>query len=420
MGRLRSRGAHHRTDDLRLRYVLHGALDGMRLPPPGALRRGDRLWEHTCSEAFVAADGVRRSGLRRAQLLAVARMGARTRSRPTARPAPLAASRARAADRRAARARCDRARRPRRVGRSLGLVSRRRPPRRLVGGRRGDERPALVLGARAIRAAARLPSPGRLSSRSRRRRAADADEDDRAMKFGIDRLLADRRSGAPLAGRRARPARASGIGHARPRALARCARGAAATSRVTAAFGPQHGLRGDKQDNMVESPDFDDPVHGIPGLQPLRRRAPADRRDARRVRRPARRPAGRRLAHLHLRHDAALRARSGGGAHGRRCGCSTGRTRSAARSRDSAPRRAGRASSARAPLPMRHGLTLGELARWFVRTLRLDVELRGRRRWKAGSPRDARASAGRSASARGSTRARTRRASRWRAAIPAP
>jgi uncharacterized protein YbbC (DUF1343 family) len=27
------------------------------------------------------------------------------------------------------------------------------------------------------------------------------------------------------------------------------------------------------------------------------------------------------------------------------------------------------------PMPMRHGLTLGELARWFVRTLRLDVEL---------------------------------------------
>ena len=33
---------------------------------------------------------------------------------------------------------------------------------------------------------------------------------------------------------------------------------------VAAAFGPQHGLRGDKQDNMIESPDFNDPVHGIP------------------------------------------------------------------------------------------------------------------------------------------------------------
>ena len=29
-------------------------------------------------------------------------------------------------------------------------------------------------------------------------------------------------------------------------------------------FGPQHGVRGDKQDNMIESPDFIDPVHQIP------------------------------------------------------------------------------------------------------------------------------------------------------------
>src|SRR5918994_3298959 len=39
---------------------------------------------------------------------------------------------------------------------------------------------------------------------------------------------------------------------------------AAGGVKLTAAFGPQHGLRGDKQDNMVESEDFTDPVHGIP------------------------------------------------------------------------------------------------------------------------------------------------------------
>jgi hypothetical protein len=33
---------------------------------------------------------------------------------------------------------------------------------------------------------------------------------------------------------------------------------------VSAVFGPQHGLRGDKQDNMMESPDFSDPARGIP------------------------------------------------------------------------------------------------------------------------------------------------------------
>src|SRR4029079_11401173 len=33
---------------------------------------------------------------------------------------------------------------------------------------------------------------------------------------------------------------------------------------LSAALGPQHGLRGDKQDNMIESPDFADPRLGIP------------------------------------------------------------------------------------------------------------------------------------------------------------
>lgn len=33
---------------------------------------------------------------------------------------------------------------------------------------------------------------------------------------------------------------------------------------LVAAFGPQHGMRGDKQDNMVETEDTTDPRHGIP------------------------------------------------------------------------------------------------------------------------------------------------------------
>ena len=33
---------------------------------------------------------------------------------------------------------------------------------------------------------------------------------------------------------------------------------------VCCAFGPQHGMRGDKQDNMVETDDYADPRHGIP------------------------------------------------------------------------------------------------------------------------------------------------------------
>ncbi|MFT7384847.1 MAG: hypothetical protein ACI90G_002432, partial [Urechidicola sp.] len=33
---------------------------------------------------------------------------------------------------------------------------------------------------------------------------------------------------------------------------------------IDRAFGPQHGMRGDKQDNMIESDDYVDPTHGIP------------------------------------------------------------------------------------------------------------------------------------------------------------
>src|SRR6476469_5363037 len=83
------------------------------------------------------------------------------------------------------------------------------------------------------------------------------------MKFGIDRLVAEPALRAPLAGRRiallAHPASVTAdLTHALD-ALAACG-----DMKISAAFGPQHGLRGDKQDNMIESPDYSDPVHGIP------------------------------------------------------------------------------------------------------------------------------------------------------------
>ena len=83
------------------------------------------------------------------------------------------------------------------------------------------------------------------------------------MKFGIDRLVAEPQLRAPLKGRRvallAHPASVT-----RDLTHSLDALGTCGDVKLTAAFGPQHGLRGDKQDNMVESPDFTDPVHGIP------------------------------------------------------------------------------------------------------------------------------------------------------------
>ncbi len=83
------------------------------------------------------------------------------------------------------------------------------------------------------------------------------------MKFGIDRLIEDESLQASLAGRRvallAHPASVTANLEHSLDALA-----AIESINLTAAFGPQHGLRGDKQDNMVESQDYIDPVHGIP------------------------------------------------------------------------------------------------------------------------------------------------------------
>ena len=83
------------------------------------------------------------------------------------------------------------------------------------------------------------------------------------MKFGIERLLADPALRAPLDGKRvallAHPASVTAdLTHSLD-ALAACP-----GITLSAAFGPQHGLKGDKQDNMMETPDEVDPRLGIP------------------------------------------------------------------------------------------------------------------------------------------------------------
>src|SRR5258708_9573924 len=83
------------------------------------------------------------------------------------------------------------------------------------------------------------------------------------MRFGIDRLIEEPELRKPLAGRRvallAHPASVT-----RDLVHSLDALATLGDVRLSAAFGPQHGLRGDKQANMLESQDYTDPVHGIP------------------------------------------------------------------------------------------------------------------------------------------------------------
>jgi uncharacterized protein YbbC (DUF1343 family) len=83
------------------------------------------------------------------------------------------------------------------------------------------------------------------------------------MKLGIDALLENEKLFRTLSGRRV-----ALLGH--PASVTRDSRhtldalAACSDLRLTAALGPQHGMRGDKQDNMIESDDYVDPALGIP------------------------------------------------------------------------------------------------------------------------------------------------------------
>ena len=193
------------------------------------------------------------------------------------------------------------------------------------------------------------------------------------MRFGIDRLLADAALRRPLANRRvallAHPASITSDWRHSLDAIA-----ATPDIRVTAAFGPQHGLRGDKQDNMIESPDFFDPVHGIPIFS---------------LYGEVRRPTDSMLEHFdvwlvdlqdlgcriytfittlrYVLEAAATRGQSV---------WVLDRPNPVGRPVEGTLLRSGWESFVGAgALPMRHALTMGEMARWFVRELKLDVDL---------------------------------------------
>jgi uncharacterized protein YbbC (DUF1343 family) len=192
------------------------------------------------------------------------------------------------------------------------------------------------------------------------------------MKFGIDRLLDEPEVRRPLAGRRvallAHPASVTrNLVHSLD-ALA-----ALGDMRITAAFGPQHGLRGDKQDNMVESGDFQDPLHHIPvfSLYGKVRRPTAQMMDTFDVLLVDLQDLGCRIYTFvtTLRYVLEEAARAGKEVW------VLDRPNPVGRPVEGLTLRPGQESFVGAgAMPMRHGLTLGEMAHWFVATLRLDVE----------------------------------------------
>src|SRR5689334_9994133 len=194
------------------------------------------------------------------------------------------------------------------------------------------------------------------------------------MNFGIDRLIAKPALRTPLEGKRvallAHPASVTkDLTHSLD-ALAACG-----DLRLTAAFGPQHGLRGDKQDNMIESPDFIDPAHGIPvfSLYGEVRRPTDAMMDSFDVILIDLQDLGCRIYTFVTTLRYVLEA----AAKHRKAVWVLDRPNPVGRPVEGLLLRAGWQSFVGAgPMPMRYGLTLGELGSWFTKTLKLDVEYR--------------------------------------------
>src|SRR5436189_3121132 len=183
------------------------------------------------------------------------------------------------------------------------------------------------------------------------------------MRFGIDRLLADPALRRPLAGRRvallAHPASVT-----RDLVHSLDALAALGDVKLSAAFGPQHGLRGDKQDNMVESPDFHDPALGIPvfSLYGQVRRPTAAMMDSFDVLLVDLQDVGCRIYTFITTLRYVLEA----AAEHHKTVWVLDRPNPVGRPIEGLRLRTGWESFVGAgPLPMRHGLTLGELARWL-------------------------------------------------------
>ncbi|MEY4161012.1 MAG: hypothetical protein RLZZ136_1633 [Pseudomonadota bacterium] len=194
------------------------------------------------------------------------------------------------------------------------------------------------------------------------------------MKFGIDRLLYEPELRHPLIGKRvalvAHPASVtSDLVHSLD-ALAACP-----DITLTAAFGPQHGLKGDKQDNMVETADTLDPTYGIPifSLYGEVRRPSAEMMASADVFLFDLQDLGCRIytfvtTLLYLLEAAAE--------HGKDVWV-LDRPNPAGRPIEGTLLLPGQESFVGAgPMPMRHGLTMGEMGHWFIAHFGLNVPYR--------------------------------------------
>lgn len=193
------------------------------------------------------------------------------------------------------------------------------------------------------------------------------------IRFGIDRLLADATLRKPLEGKRvallAHPASLTAdLTHTLDALMA-------AGVNVTAVFGPQHGVRGDLQDNMMESPDFVDPDYGMPVFSlygEVRRPTDAsmetfdvllfDLQDL--------------GCRIYTFITTLLYVLEAAARHGKAVWV-LDRPNPAGRPVEGTTLLPGWESFVGAgPMPMRHGLTLGELGHWFVAHYGLDLEYR--------------------------------------------
>ena len=191
--------------------------------------------------------------------------------------------------------------------------------------------------------------------------------------FGIDRLLADPQLRKPLEGKRvallAHPASVTeDLTHSLDALVA-------TGLNVSAVFGPQHGVRGDLQDNMMESPDFTDPTYGMPVFSLYGE-----------VRRPTGQSMGTFDVILIDLQDLGCRIYTyvttllyvlEAAAEHRKTVWVLDRPNPAGRPVEGLTLRPAWESFVGAgPIPMRHGLTLGELGHWFTRHFKLDVDYR--------------------------------------------